>query len=64
MEQTYEEDGGFYDLFDKPRFPTSTYASENDRGTLDEIHIVVYDTTGSLSGFSVDADGQRTTKKF
>ena len=27
---------------------------------LDEIHIVVYDTTGALSGFSVDADGQRT----
>ena len=39
---------------------TSTYASENDRGTLDEIHIVVYDTTGALSGFSVDANGQRT----
>ena len=49
----------FYDLFDAAP-GTSTYASENDRGTLDEVHIVVYDTSGSLSGFSVDADGQRT----
>ena len=28
--------------------------------SLDEIHIVVYDTTGQLSGFSVNANGQRT----
>ena len=49
----------FYDLFDAAP-GTSTYASENDRGTLDEVHIVVYDTTGSLSGFSVNANGQRT----
>ena len=49
----------FYDLFDGAP-GTSNYASQNDRGTLDEIHIVVYDTTGAISGFSVDADGQRT----
>ena len=49
----------FYDLFDAAP-GTSNYASQNDRGTLDEIHIVVYDTTGAISGFSVDADGQRT----
>ena len=49
----------FYDLFDAAP-GTSNYASENNRGTLDEVHIVVYDTSGSLSGFSVDADGQRT----
>ena len=49
----------FYDLFDGAP-GTSLYAEQNDRGTLDEIHIVVYDTTGALSGFSVDADGQRT----
>ena len=49
----------FYDLFDAAP-GTSTYASENDRGTLDEVHIVVYDTSGALSGFSVDANGQRT----
>ena len=49
----------FYDLFDGGS-GTSLYAEQNDRGTLDEIHIVVYDTTGAMSGFSVDADGQRT----
>ena len=49
----------FYDLFDGAP-GTSLYAEQNDRGTLDEIHIVVYDTTGAISGFSVDADGQRT----
>ena len=49
----------FYDLFDAAP-GTSTYASENDRGTLDEVHIVVYDTSGALSGFSVDANGNRT----
>ena len=50
----------FYDLFDAEP-GTSNYASNNDRGTLDEIHIVVYDTSGALSGFSADANGQRTT---
>ena len=49
----------FYDLFDGAP-GTSTYATQNDRGTLDEIHIVVYDTEGDLSGFSVDANGNRT----
>ena len=49
----------FYDLFDAAP-GSSLYATENDRGTLDEVHIVVYDTSGALSGFSVDANGQRT----
>ena len=49
----------FYDLFDAAP-GTSAYATENNRGTLDEIHIVVYDTSGQLSGFSVNANGQRT----
>ena len=49
----------FYDLFDAAP-GTSDYATQNDRGTLDEIHIVVYDVTGLISGFSVDANGQRT----
>ena len=49
----------FYDLFDAAP-GTSAYATENNRGSLDEIHIVVYDTTGQLSGFSVNANGQRT----
>ena len=45
----------FYDLFDGAP-GTSLYAEQNDRGTLDEIHIVVYDTSGALSGFSVNAN--------
>ena len=49
----------FYDLFDGVP-GTSTYATQNDRGTLDELHIVVYDTTGKISGFSVDSNGNRT----
>ena len=49
----------FYDLFDAAP-GSSLYATENDRGTLDEVHIVVYDTTGKISGFSADANGQRT----
>ena len=49
----------FYDLFDAAP-GTSQYATDNDRGTLDEIHIVVYDVTGKISGFSVDANGNRT----
>ena len=49
----------FYDLFDGAP-GTSTYATQNDRGTLDEIHIVVYDVTGKISGFSVDSNGNRT----
>ena len=49
----------FYDLFDGAP-GTSSYASQNDRGTLDELHIVVYDTTGKISGFSVDSNGNRT----
>ena len=49
----------FYDLFDGAP-GTSDYATQNLRGNNDEIHIVVYDTEGELSGFSVDANGNRT----
>ena len=49
----------FYDLFDGAP-GTSAYATQNTRGNNDEIHIVVYDTEGELSGFSVDANGNRT----
>ena len=49
----------FHDLFD--RAPgTSPYATENGKGTADEMHIVVYDTTGNITGFDVDVAGQRT----
>ena len=49
----------FYDLFDAAP-GTSDYATQNNRGSNDEIHIVVYDTEGDISGFSVDANGNRT----
>ena len=49
----------FYDLFTAAP-GTSAWATENGRGTGDEMHIVVYDTTGDLSGFDVDANGKRT----
>ena len=49
----------FADLFD--RAPgTSPYSTQNSKGTADEMHIVVYDTTGSITGFDVDVAGQRT----
>ena len=49
----------FYDLFDAAP-GTSQWATENGRGTSDEMHIVVYDTTGDISGFDVDANSKRT----
>ena len=49
----------FYDLFeDAPG--TSDWATQNGRGTSDELHIVVYDHQGKISGFDVDSNGQRT----
>ena len=49
----------FYDLFDGAP-GTSDFATQNGRGTSDELHIVVYDHQGKISGFDVDTDGQRT----
>ena len=49
----------FYDLFDGAP-GTSDCATQNGRGTSDELHIVVYDHQGKISGFDVDTDGQRT----
>ena len=48
----------FYDLFDAAP-GTSTYATGKGL-TNDEMHIVVYDTTGDISGFRVDTNGERT----
>ena len=39
---------------------TSPYSTQNSKGTADEMHIVVYDKTGSITGFDVDVAGQRT----
>ena len=48
----------FHDLFDSAP-ATSTWAA--DKGYVnDEMHIVVYDHTGAITGFDADAAGQRT----
>ena len=49
----------FYDLFDAAP-GTSSFATQNGRGTADELHIVVYDRQGLISGFDVDSNGNRT----
>ena len=49
----------FYDLFDiEPS--QSDWSKANGRGAGDELHIVVYDTTGDISGYDVDTAGNRT----
>ena len=49
----------FYDLFDGAP-GTSQYATDNGRGSGDEMHIVVYDTTGDITGKVATAAGGRT----
>ncbi len=49
----------FYDLFDAAP-GTSDWATDNGRGSGDELHVCVYDTTGDLTGFDVDTAGNRT----
>ena len=49
----------FYDLFDSAP-GTSTWSTKEGRGANDEMHIVVYDTTGKISGFAENVAGQRT----
>ena len=60
LEQVFVEDGDFMTCLTMRLEITSAYATQNTRGNNDEIHIVVYDTEGDLSGFSVDANGNRT----
>ena len=49
----------FYDLFDGAP-GTSQWATDNSRGSGDEMHIVVYDTTGDITGKVATAAGGRT----
>ena len=49
----------FYNLFEGPP-GTSQWNTDNSRGTNDELHIVVYDTTGDITGFDYDVAGQAT----
>ena len=48
----------WYDLFDEAP-GTSEFATQNGRGTADEMHIAVFDTTGDISGFDADQPGER-----
>ena len=49
----------FYDLFDGAP-GTSQWSTDNARGSGDEMHIVVYDTTGDITGSVSTAAGGRT----
>ena len=49
----------WYDLFATAP-GTSAWATANGRGSNDELHVVVYDTTGDITGNDVDVAGQRT----
>ena len=48
----------YYDLFETPG--TSQFATDNGRGTGDELHVVVADATGNLTGYDGDVAGNRT----
>ena len=50
----------FSDLFNNAP-GTSDWSTANARGELDELHVVVYDKTGDITGFDVDVKGQRTS---
>ena len=50
----------FYDLFDGAP-GTSQWSTDNARGSGDEMHIVVHDTTGDITGYDTDVAGNRTT---
>ena len=50
----------FSDLFDEAP-GTSAWSTENARGEKDEIHVLVYDTVGDITGFAVGVAGQRTS---
>ena len=50
----------FHDLFDDAP-GTSQWATDNGRGSGDEMHVVVYDGTGDITGADNDVAGQRQT---
>ena len=49
----------FYDLFDSAP-GTTQWSTDNGRGSGDELHVVVYDTTGDITGKISTAAGGRT----
>ena len=48
----------YHDLFANAP-GTSQWATDNSRGSGDEMHVVVYDTTGDITGYDADVAGQR-----
>jgi len=50
----------FYDLFDGAP-GTTQWGTDNARGAGDELHVVVYDTTGDITGKVATAAGGRTS---
>ena len=48
----------FYNLFDGAP-GTSQWATDNGRGSNDEMHVVVYDTTGDITGYDYNTAGQQ-----
>jgi hypothetical protein len=50
----------FYDLFDSAP-GQSDWAKQNGRGTGDELHVVVYDATGDITGYDKQVAGSRTS---
>jgi hypothetical protein len=50
----------YHDLFANT-VGQSQWSKDNGRGIGDEMHIVVYDTTGDITGYDSDVAGQRTS---
>jgi len=50
----------YHDLFANT-IGQSQWSKDNGRGIGDEMHIVVYDTTGDITGYDADVAGQRTS---
>ena len=48
----------FNDLFDSAP-GTSNWASSNNKGTNDELHVVVYDEDATITGFGISGNGNR-----
>ena len=59
MIQKLKDVGNMLDLFSRINC-TSQYNTDNSRGSNDELHVVVVDGTGDITGFDTDSAGNRT----
>jgi hypothetical protein len=50
----------FYDLFDEAPATSNWAKGKSLPNALDEMHVVVYDTTGAITAYDVDVAGNRT----